>query len=299
MTQNIRLGTGVTLLPIHDPVELAHRIAMLDHLTRGRFYWGVGHRAIPTDLELFGLDPKQGGDVRSQAAEVLEIVLNLWESEGKFTYQGKYYNIAAPELDPVLERGLHMKPYQKPHPPIGVAATSIGSGSIRVAGARGWIPMSSSNMAPHYLREHWTIVEDAAAEAGKTADRSQWRIGRDVFVAPTPEAARERARAVLGRNYVQHQLPNRKGSGPIKATKIDPEMPDDALDVDYMMENIWIVGDPQECADRIRQLYEDVGGFGHLLAITQDPDDPAWENECLQLLMEEVGPPRVSDLTGR
>jgi alkanesulfonate monooxygenase SsuD/methylene tetrahydromethanopterin reductase-like flavin-dependent oxidoreductase (luciferase family) len=77
----------VTLLPIHDPVELAHRIAMLDHLTRGRFYWGVGHRAIPTDLELFGLDPKQGGEVRSQEAEVLEIVLKLWESEGKFTYQ--------------------------------------------------------------------------------------------------------------------------------------------------------------------------------------------------------------------
>jgi limonene 1,2-monooxygenase len=87
MTQNIKLGTGVTLLPIHDPVELAHRIAMLDHLTRGRFYWGVGHRAIPTDLELFGLDPKQGGEVRSQEAEVLEIVLKLWESEGKFTYQ--------------------------------------------------------------------------------------------------------------------------------------------------------------------------------------------------------------------
>ena len=38
LTQNIKLATGITLLPIHDPVELAHRIAMLDHLTRGRFY---------------------------------------------------------------------------------------------------------------------------------------------------------------------------------------------------------------------------------------------------------------------
>ena len=37
-----------------------------------------------------------------------------------------------------------------------------------------------------------------------------------------------------------------------------------------MMEHMWIVGDPQECADRIRQLYETVGGFGMLLAITQD-----------------------------
>jgi alkanesulfonate monooxygenase SsuD/methylene tetrahydromethanopterin reductase-like flavin-dependent oxidoreductase (luciferase family) len=297
MTRNIKLATGITLLPIHNPVELAHRIAMLDHLTRGRFYWGIGHRAIPTDLELFGLDPKQGTAVRSQAAEVLDIVLKIWESEGKFTYEGEYFHISAPELDPVLERGLHMKPFQRPHPPIGVAATSIGSSSIKVAGQKGWIPMSSSNLAPQYLAEHWTTVEDAAAEAGRTSSRRDWRIGRDVFVARTPELARERARAVLGRNYIQHQLPNRTGSGLIQATKTDPNMPNEALTVDYMMENIWIVGDPQECADRIRDLYERTGGFGHLLAITQDPDDPDWEHECLQLLMEEVGP-RVADLTG-
>ena len=54
LTQQMKLATGITLLPIHNPVELAHRIAMLDHLTRGRFYWGIGHRAIPTDLALFG-----------------------------------------------------------------------------------------------------------------------------------------------------------------------------------------------------------------------------------------------------
>jgi hypothetical protein len=45
-------------------------------------------------------------------------------------------------------------------------------------------------------------------------------------------------------------------------------------------------------------LYKHVGGFGHLLAITQDPDDPAWEFECLQLLMQEVAP-CVADLTGK
>ena len=298
MTENIKLATGVTLLPIHNPVELAHRIAMLDHLTKGRFYWGIGHRAIPTDLELFGLDPKQGDEVRSQGAEVLDIVLKIWAAEGKFEYHGNHYDISAPELDPTLERGLHMKPYQQPHPPIGVAATSMGSSSIRVAGSRGWIPMSSSNLAPQHLKDHWVQVEDAAAEAGRSSDRSQWRIGRDVFVADTPELARERARAVLGRNYNQHQLPNRLGSSLIQATKVDPNMSDDDLTVDYMMENIWIVGDPDECAARIRRLYDEVGGFGHLLAITQDPDDPQWEHECLTLLMEEVGP-RVSDLTGK
>ena len=72
-------------------------------------------------------------------------------------------------------------------------------------------------------------------------------------------------------------------------------MPDEAVDVDYMMENVWIVGDPQECADKIRQLHNEVGGFGHLLVITQDPDDHALMQRSLRLLMEEVAP-KVHDL---
>ena len=294
MTERIILATGVTLLCLHNPVELAHRIAMLDHLARGRFYWGIGARAIPTDLELFGLDPEKGTEVRERSREVLEIVLKIWESEGKFSYHGKYFDISAPELDPVRERGLYIKPYQQPHPPIGVASTSLGSDSSRDVGARGWIPMSSSILTSNHLRGHWNVVEEGAASTGRVADRGQWRIARDVLVAETPELARERAKQVLERNYLQHQLPNRT-PGLLAASKIDPEMPDEAVDVDYMMEHIWIVGDPKECADRIRRLYEDVGGFGTLLAITQDPDDHQWEHRCLELLMEEVGP-RISDL---
>jgi alkanesulfonate monooxygenase SsuD/methylene tetrahydromethanopterin reductase-like flavin-dependent oxidoreductase (luciferase family) len=72
-------------------------------------------------------------------------------------------------------------------------------------------------------------------------------------------------------------------------------MPDEAVDVDYMMENVWIVGDPRECADKIRQLHEEIGGFGQLLAITQDPDDHSLMQRSLRLLMEEVAP-RVNDL---
>ena len=55
------------------------------------------------------------------------------------------------------------------------------------------------------------------------------------------------------------------------------------------------MGDSQECADRIRKLYEQVGEFASLLAITQDLEDPQWEHECLELLMNDVGP-LVADL---
>jgi alkanesulfonate monooxygenase SsuD/methylene tetrahydromethanopterin reductase-like flavin-dependent oxidoreductase (luciferase family) len=122
--------------------------------------------------------------------------------------------------DATLKSLPYHKPYQQPHPPIGVAASSPQSGSIRMAGERGWIPMSSSLLARPYLKGQWQLVEDGAQSAGRVANRSEWRIARDIFVGPTPAVARQRARAVLGRNYVQHQYPNRVGTVQMNATKL-------------------------------------------------------------------------------
>lgn len=295
LTRNVRLGTGVTLLALHNPVYLAHRLAMLDHMARGRFQWGIGGGGIPTDLSLFGLDHKDPANVRARSAEVLDVVLKLWASEGPFAYHGKFFDIETPVFDPVKDRGYYMKPYQQPHPPIAVAASTPDSGSMRMAGERGFIPMSSSLLSRPYLAGHWGLVEAGAASAGRQADRSQWRVARDVLVAPTPAAARERARAVLGRNYVQHQYPNRLGTIQMASTKLEPSLPDEAVTVDYLMENVWIVGDPAECADKIHQLYDESGGFGTLLSITTDSDDAGWDHESLRLLMDDVAP-RVAHL---
>jgi alkanesulfonate monooxygenase SsuD/methylene tetrahydromethanopterin reductase-like flavin-dependent oxidoreductase (luciferase family) len=295
LTRNVRLGTGVTLLALHNPVYLAHRLAMLDHMARGRFQWGIGGGGIPTDLSLFGLDHTNPGAVRARSAEVLDVVLKLWASEGRFTYRGKFFDIETPVFDPVKDRGYYMKPYQLPHPPIAVAASTPHSGSMRMAGERGWIPMSSSLLSRPYLADHWHLVEAGAASAGRQADRSQWRIARDVLVAPTSSVARERARIVLGRNYVQHQYPNRRGTIQMASTKLEPSMPDEAVTVDYLMENVWIVGDPAEVADKIHQLHEESGGFGTLLSITTDADDAGWDHESLRLLLEDVAP-RVARL---
>jgi alkanesulfonate monooxygenase SsuD/methylene tetrahydromethanopterin reductase-like flavin-dependent oxidoreductase (luciferase family) len=291
-TERIKLGTGVTLLGMHEPVYLAHRLAMLDHLARGRFQWGIGLGGIPTDMALMGLDPSEA---RGRAAEALEIILGLWQSDGEYVQHGEFFHIEAPALDPVTDRGLHMKPLQMPHPPISVAASTPKSESLKIAGARGWSPMSSSLLSTTYLPGHWDLVAEGAASAGIEADRNQWRVARDVFVGPTPAIARERARAVLGRNYEKHQYASRVGTVQIASTKLDPSMPDEAVDVDYLMENVWIVGDPSECEDKIRALYDATGGFGTLLSITADSDDPAWDHESLRLLAGEVGP-RIADL---
>ena len=292
LTKTVRLGTGVTLLALHNPVYLAHRLAMLDHMARGRFQCGSGGGGIPTDLSLFGLEPST---VRTRSAEVLDVVLKLWASDGRFTYRGKFFDIDTPVLDPVKGRGYYMKPYQQPHPPIAVAASTPDSSSMRMAGERGWIPMSSSLLSRAYLGDHWRLVEAGASAAGREASRSQWRIARDVLVAPTSAMARERARAVLGRNYVQHQHPNRIGTAQMASTKLELSMSDEAVTVDYLMDNLWIVGDPSECADKIQQLHEESGGFGALLTITTDSDDTGWDHESLRLLMEDVAP-RVAHL---
>ncbi|PON14767.1 hypothetical protein C2W62_27325 [Candidatus Entotheonella serta] len=74
LTEHIRLGTGVTLLTLHQPVYLAHRLAMLDHMARGRFQWGIGGGGIPTDLAIFGIDASQPSEVRARSAEVLDVM---------------------------------------------------------------------------------------------------------------------------------------------------------------------------------------------------------------------------------
>ena len=294
LTERIILATGVTMLPLHHPVDTAHRIAMLDHMARGRFYWGIGVRSLRTDLELYGIDWSDMNAVREQGKEALDLILGLWGAEdGHFSFDGKYYQVKAPEFPPELERRLHMKPYQLPHPPIGVAASTPGSDSIRLAGERGWIPMT--NLSARHVIDLWKTVEEGAASAGRTADRGELRIGRQVYVGETPKSAREEARVVLGEPFNEHLLRNIKDAGALPFYKLEPDMPDEAVDVDYMMDNAWIVGDPQECADQIRALYEEVGGFGHLLAITQDPDDHSLMQQSLRLMMEEVAP-KVEDL---
>ena len=139
-TQNIKLGTGVVLLQLHDPKMLAHRLAMLDHLSEGRFYLGVGTGGVPTEFELFEVEEDQR---HARAAEVLDVVLKLWAAEGPFEYNGEFYQVKATSPFPDIGLGLWLKPYQKPHPPIGVAGVSRNSSTIEWAGENGWIPLTT------------------------------------------------------------------------------------------------------------------------------------------------------------
>ena len=109
-TSTIRLGTGVSIIPHHHPVNIAARLAFLDHLARGRINVGFGQSGVPTDWELFDLpDPGTQG---LMTLEGMDLVMKLWQSEAPFDFRGRFWHVRADEPDPELGVGVMLKPYR-------------------------------------------------------------------------------------------------------------------------------------------------------------------------------------------
>ena len=295
LTQRMKLGTGVALLSFHHPLILAQRIAFLDHLAHGRFYFGIGAGGVPTDMEMFGVNAKEG-EHRARTREAIEIILKAWTEDGPFTYAGRYWQVKIPEPWPDIGLGYHMKPYQKPYPPIAVAGSTRDSGTLRLAGEYGWIPMSINFLPTPVLQSHWRAIEEGAGKSGRVPDRRQWRIAREIYVAETTATARREALEgpMIGafQRYFKTLL---KWRGGLDVFKIDPSMPDDLVTPEYLLEHIYIVGDPEECSRRLRILSDELGGCGTVLLICHDWQPRELWMRSVELLAKEVMP-RLRDL---
>ena len=294
-TKNIKLGTGVTCMPNHDPFSVAHRIAVLDNLAKGRFQWGVGSGGFPGDFDVRGYDVR-GSDHRVMTPHAIDAVLDLWDDPEPGLRKSPWWEYTVPEPNPLIGVRVHIKPYQKPHPPIAVAGVSEKSDTLALAGERGWIPLSINIVPTRVLMTHWEAVEEGAAKTGKTPDRSEWRIAREIFVADTTEEARERAlTGVMSRDWTGYWAALLPFAHMVGLTKTDLEIPDSAIDWEYMVDNIALVGSPDDVAAKIRALHQDVGGFGVVLAMGHEwvPEDH-WRHS-MELLAHEVMP-RVADL---
>ena len=294
-TKDIIFGTGVTCMPNHNPFMIAHRIAQLDQLARGRFYWGVGSGGFPGDFEVFGIDPTTGQH-REMSRDAVDLVLKLWQDPVPGTYQNQFWNFSIPQPVPDIGLQTHIKPYQKPHPPIAVAGVSPKSDTLVLAGERGWIPLSINLVTYEVLRSHWEAVEQGARTSGLGADRSSWRIAREVYVADSTEQARKDVlEGTIARDFRDYFLPLLASLKMLGLFKYDPAMPDEAITPEYLVDHIWIVGSPEDVALKLRKLYEDVGGFGVLLAMGHEwePHD-RWVHS-VELLSQQVMP-ALSDL---
>ena len=242
-TERIRFGPLGHLMPYHHPMELAHRIAYLDHMAEGRYQVGIGISALPSDHSLFGIDTGTGRN-RRMTFEGIEMMSRLW-CEGPQEYVGEFWSMGTGENE-LPSLGYHLKPLQQPHPPIAIAGLTPGSSNHKLAGEKGYLPVSLS-VSPDasITSKHWDAVLEGAARSGRKPDRNDWRIIRDVYVAPTDAEARELAiGGMMGRCWREFLLPIYLGLGLGPFLKIDPEMPDDAIDLEYLAENLWLVGSP-------------------------------------------------------
>jgi len=180
-TRNLRLCPLVYLLPLYHPVRLAEEICMLDHLSKGRFQFGVGRGASPFELAALGVEPEQAAKMY---AEALAIVRAYFRSES-LTHEGEFWR--------VKDLAVEMKPFQQPHPQIWYA---VGSPDSVAWPAQNNFNVVCGGPAPR-LRE----ISDAYRAEWKKADvdgRSEPLIGinRYVVVADTDDRAREIGRKV-------------------------------------------------------------------------------------------------------
>lgn len=288
-TKHIKLAPGAHLLPYHHPAELACRVAFMDHLAQGRYMLGIGASGLPSDWQLFSVDGVKG-ETRDMTRESLDIMLKIWESDGGLEYNGKFWkvNVPGPMLGTLRH---HLKPLQKPHPPIGIAGFSPGSETLKLCGERGFIPLSL-NLSPAYVATHWDAVVEGAKRTGRTADRGEWRIVREIFVADTDdEAFKGCVRGAMGRMMSEYLLPLFANFGFTKYLKHDESVPDADVTPEYLVDHGWLVGSPKTVTRKLGEMNEELGGFGTILLFAFDyADDPAPWFKSMRLLAEEVLP---------
>ena len=114
-TDYIHIGSGIFNItpPVNHPARIAERVAMLDHLSEGRFEFGTGRGSSTTEQKGFGIP--EPDITREMVAETLPQIVRMWKDE-EYSYDGKFFSMPPRNVLP--------KPYSKPHPAIWMAAGS-------------------------------------------------------------------------------------------------------------------------------------------------------------------------------
>jgi alkanesulfonate monooxygenase SsuD/methylene tetrahydromethanopterin reductase-like flavin-dependent oxidoreductase (luciferase family) len=292
-TKNLIFGTAVINLPNHHPAIVAAECAQFDHMSGGRFLMGVGSGGLASDFELFTV-----GDAETKQRkfmESLDMILRIWAQDPPYDLQGEFWNVQIKKaIVPELGVGFMPKPLQKPHPPLHISISSPDSATAKLAGSKGW-GIISGPVAPRYaVANHWKAYSEARREAGQRARSEDWRLARNLIVAPTDAEAEERVFGGRASNryycsYMRTALATAKRLYMIKPR---PEMTDEECSPEAIMQECVIYGSPRTVLDKLVALRERVGPFGTLLQIGLDWGGPneAWERDGMRLLAQEVMP---------
>ena len=110
-TRRIRLGTGVSLIPLHHPIRLAEEYAMLDVLSGGRLEYGIGRGFLKYSHDVFGIDEDENHE---RYREGTDLIVKAWTAGGPFSHEGRFWKLNNYSFFP--------KPLQQPYPPIYASA---------------------------------------------------------------------------------------------------------------------------------------------------------------------------------
>jgi alkanesulfonate monooxygenase SsuD/methylene tetrahydromethanopterin reductase-like flavin-dependent oxidoreductase (luciferase family) len=176
-TRRVRIGTAVTVLPLANPLRIAEEVATVDHLSEGRFDFGVGRSGSPRAYDVLNISYAES---QARFEEALVILKEAWKGE-PFSYDGKFYRFHNTIVAP--------RPVQQPHPPLRMAANSPET--FRFVGRMG-LPLfvGLRDLDIPELRRHLGSYREAWREAGH-AGAGDVCLRIPVYAAPTQKAALE------------------------------------------------------------------------------------------------------------
>ena len=273
-TKHLRLGTGVSSLPYHQPLMLADRMVLLDHLTRGRVMFGVGPGALPSDAFMMGIDVAKQRDMMEES---LEAILELLAGEKPVNRQTDWFTLR--------DARLQLRPYSDPCFEIAVAAQVSPSGP-RLAGKHGHslLSLGATNQGGFdVLGSHWTVMEERSAEFGTTVDRKKWRLVGPMHIADTKEQAYEDVQFGLPQwvDYFQR----------VAALPLGPDTTDVAEMANAMnASGFAVIGTVDDAKAQIQRLIDQSGGFGTFLNMAHEWADREATSRSYELLARYVFP---------
>jgi alkanesulfonate monooxygenase SsuD/methylene tetrahydromethanopterin reductase-like flavin-dependent oxidoreductase (luciferase family) len=275
-TQRIRLGTAVTLLPLHSPVKIAEEAATADILSGGRLEFGVGRGTAPIHYVGYNVPQEES---RERFEEALEIIRAAW-TQDCLTYQGKYFHAQDLEVVP--------KPVQKPHPPIRLAANSPET--FTIAGRLG-LPIFASPLInpPDKLREYLAVHHNAL----KAGVRQDIALAFPVHVAESREQARRECEASLKNFFVAAGERLRPlGETAVKSYEAFQQVLSRLDRVSYeSIDRMGVFGDPAYCVERIQALRERFHMDEFIAYFNQGGlVEPATVRRSMELFAREVMP---------
>ena len=248
-TRRIRIGTAVTLLPLHHPLSCAEQAATADLLSGGRLEFGVGRGSIPTQFHGFRVPVAEN---RARFDEALEIIRLAWTQE-RFSYSGTFYQVEDLAVVP--------RPLQRPHPPIRVAVHTVES--FAHIGDLGLPIYSGTTTTPlPQLRECMALYREHLEAGGHPWQSDQMALMLPVHVGPTAAAARDAMRPGVHQYYknlqaIFSQLPDSYGDHLPRLRAIEENVAN--LPYERFCRDQGVFGDASEVLDRLAAARDEFG----------------------------------------